>query len=101
MSPVNRKLPVSEKTYAGTVLARLAEKYGFSSDSAIGEHLGITRQSVSNWRTRDTLDYKLLLDKFPDADLNWLFRGEALKASGTVEDALDILKAKGYRVTLE
>jgi hypothetical protein len=98
-------LQEGENSYAAQVLGRLAQRYGFANDTEFGAHLGVTRQTISNWRTRDSLDYRLLLDKFPDADLNWLFRGAARQADP--DNPKDVLKAialiseLGYRVTLE
>jgi hypothetical protein len=91
-------LQESENSFAAQVLARLAQKYGFQADSALANHLGVTRQTISNWRTRDTLDYKLLLERFPDADLNWLFRGMVEAYAVRLEDAIKYVLDAGYRV---
>jgi len=86
-----------ENSFAAQVLGRLAQKYGFANDTALGDHLGVTRQTISNWRTRDSLDYRLLLEKFPDADLNWLFRGHAAPSLG-FKDAMRLLTDAGFAI---
>lgn len=90
----------SEIVSVGEILGRLALKYGFRSDVALAERLGVTRQTVGNWRSRGSLDHDLLIRTFPDADLNWLFRGSQAAPEG-VEAALRTLTEAGYEVTLK
>jgi hypothetical protein len=95
-----------ENSFTGQILARLAKEYGFASDAALGERLGVTRQTISAWRNRDSLDYRLLLEKFPDADLNWLFLGRRpAERSGaeqiTFELAMEYLTMLGYEVSVK
>jgi hypothetical protein len=72
---VNRKKRWDESIFPGPVLARIAEKHGLKGDAAIGAFFGLSRQAIGNWRRRETIDFKLLLEKLPNEDLNWLFKG--------------------------
>lgn len=84
----------------GEILGRVAQRYGLTTDAALAKALGVSRQTIGNWRSRGSLDHDLLIRTFPDADLNWLFRGSVAAPEG-VEAALRTLAAAGYRVTLE
>jgi hypothetical protein len=88
----------SEIVVVGEILGRLAQRYGFRSDVALAEHLGVSRQTVGNWRSRGSLDHALLIRAFPDADLNWLFRGAS---ADPLALAAAELRAKGLRMILE
>lgn len=100
-------LQESQNSLAPEILGRLAQKYGFPSDSALAAHLGVTRQTIGNWRSRGTVDHDLLLRKFPDADLNWLFRGTpapqgpAEGGKSFLSSLASELRREGLRMTLE
>lgn len=49
----------------------------FKNDSELAEYLGVSRATVSNWGARNSIDFRLLLDKFGDkVDYNWLLLGK-------------------------
>jgi len=50
------------------------EHCGFHKDKELYEFLGVKSTTFSSWRTRNTLDYELIMRKFPDVDYNWLFK---------------------------
>lgn len=48
---------------------------GFKRDSELAAYLGVSRSTLSNWVTRNSIDFPLLLGHFPDVDYNWLLTG--------------------------
>lgn len=58
------------------ILDRAKASFGLVTDTQLAETLGISPQTLSNWRKRNSLDFELLLTKCESADLNWLIRGE-------------------------
>lgn len=51
----------------------------FRRDSELAEFLGVSRATVTNWAARNSIDFKLLLDKFGNrVDYNWLLLGKGL-----------------------
>lgn len=62
------------------IIEWLKSEADFKTDTQLAEFLGVTQQTISSWRRRETIDYKLVIDKFPAADLNLLFRGEGSEA---------------------
>lgn len=50
--------------------------YNFGKDSSFAKFLGITPQSLSNWKARNTFDAELLYTKCVDLNPEWLLTGE-------------------------
>ena len=57
------------------ILNRIKEYKNFSSDIELAEFLGVSRQTLSNWRSRNSIDYELLFTKCEQDDLTWLITG--------------------------
>lgn len=72
----------------GDIIERLKNAYNLKTDAKLAEFLGIKSNNVAMWKTRNTLDYQLIITKCNDIDLNWLFTGkEAPKSESTdIED---------------
>ncbi len=48
---------------------------GFKRDSELAAYLGVSRSTLSNWVTRNSIDFPLLLGRFAEVDYNWLLTG--------------------------
>jgi|SRR5690606_1771338 len=57
------------------ILNRIKLHYGFKSDAEFARFLGIKPNSLSNWYTRNTIDYDLVFSKCEDINLEWLLSG--------------------------
>ena len=60
------------------ILNRLMEYNGYHKDKELYEFLGVKSSTFGSWRSRNTLDYELIMRKFPEVDYNWLFKGEEI-----------------------
>ncbi|MBI1838252.1 MAG: helix-turn-helix domain-containing protein [Flavobacteriia bacterium] len=58
------------------ILNRIKECKNLSSDKELAEFLGITSQNLSNWKSRNTIDYDLIFTKCEGIDTNWLISGK-------------------------
>lgn len=58
-----------------SVLERVKQALNVSSDIALAEVLGIARSTLSNWRSRGSIDYDLLFSKCKHINLDWLLTG--------------------------
>ena len=59
------------------IVKRAKQALNFKNDSELAEYLGVSRATVSNWGARNSIDFRLLLDKFGDkVDYNWLLLGK-------------------------
>lgn len=83
------------------IIDEIKSYLGFEKDIQLSDFLGIKRNTLSNWRARNMLDYQLLLTKCDWIDANYLFtmQGSLVKKT-TVTEAqdLDILINFEHRV---
>lgn len=66
----------SDKQNANSVIFKLKNFYKLESDIDLAAKLGISNATISNWKARDTLNIRLIIEKAGEIDLNWLFRDE-------------------------
>lgn len=45
----------------------------FQTDLDLASELGISHVTLSSWRRRGSIDATLIIEKFPDLDLNYIF----------------------------
>lgn len=66
------------------VLNRLKEAYNIQKDIDLAELLGISKSTLSNWVSRDSLDYDKVFSKCEHINIDWLLtgRGSMLKSEG-------------------
>lgn len=60
------------------IINRAKLHLGFRTDAQLATYLGVSRPTLSNWITRNSLDLPLLLQKFEELDYNWLLLGEGM-----------------------
>ena len=73
------------------ILDKIKEFYGLKSNKALSEFLGVTKQTISNWYSRNTIDYDVILTKCKEVDLHWLLLGSTEKSvSITLDDNTEI-----------
>lgn len=58
------------------ILERVKEYLGVQSDSQLSAVLGVKKSTISNWKTRNSIDFELLFTKCDRADIGWLIMGE-------------------------
>lgn len=58
---------------------------GFKNDTELADFLGIKQNTLSTWKSRNTMDYDLVISKCDFIDANWLLTGEGemLKSGNT------------------
>jgi len=59
-------------------LKRLKSALNLKSNVELASYLGISTQALSNWKTRNTIDYELVFTKcyISGLNLNWVFSNE-------------------------
>lgn len=85
---------------ANEILDRLMEAKGLKNDAQLARFLDRSPQSISQTRKNGTLDYKSLVDKCADLDLNFLLLGRrpAASAEPSLPDMIFRVIQAGYRV---
>jgi repressor LexA len=58
------------------IINRIKEYKNFKSDRDLSEFLGITPQSLSTWKSRNSIDFELIFAKCEDVNKNWLLTGK-------------------------
>ncbi len=73
---------------AKKILHRVKEALGVSTDAELAARLGVVHGTIGSWKSRDTLDYKLLIDATLEAgaNLHWLFTGVGPPTSQVMTD---------------
>lgn len=64
------------KMDSSMIISELMKYYGFATDVRFAEFLGIKPQTLSAWKTRNTLDYDLISTKCVEINMNWIFTGQ-------------------------
>src|SRR5688572_11341195 len=64
---------------ADNVYDRLKEWANLETSTDLAHQFGVSPQVLRNWRTRNSIQLDLIVEKFPGVDLNWLFRGLVLE----------------------
>ena len=49
---------------------------GFKNDTELADFLGIKQNTLSTWKSRNTMDYDLVISKCEEINANWLLTGE-------------------------
>ena len=59
------------------IIKRAKQALNLKRDSELAEFLGVSRATVTNWAARNSIDFRLLLDKLGNTvDYNWLLLGK-------------------------
>ena len=58
------------------IVKRAKEVLNFKTDVELANYLGISRSTLSNWCSRNSIDFPLLLEKMKEVDYNWLLVGK-------------------------
>lgn len=57
--------------------SNVPNRLNLKRDSELAEFLGVSRATVTNWAARNSIDFRLLLDKLGNTvDYNWLLLGK-------------------------
>lgn len=62
--------------YAKLVIDRIKNAYSITQDIKLADFLGISPSTLSTWRSRNTLDYKLIFAKCKDLSADHLIHGD-------------------------
>lgn len=68
------------------IISRIKSYLNIKTDSDLAHFLGIKQPTISSWRSRNTLDYDLIITKCNKIDANWLItgKGEMLRSDMVV-----------------
>lgn len=87
-----------------SVLGRIKEFYKIKTNAELSRFLGISPSNLSNWYSRNTIDYDLVFAKCADINLDWLLTGiRKYPQSENIQDeqVFDIEKSENERLTID
>lgn len=61
---------------AKEIIDRLKLALKLKTDTELAKYLGISQSTVSTWKSRNSLDYELVIAKCKHVNLHWLLTGE-------------------------
>lgn len=74
------------KTFSSEkIIERLKEALEINSDSALAERLKVTKGTLSNWKARNSLDFKKVFSVCDLISIDWLLTGEGEMLKPTKE----------------
>ncbi|WP_300979028.1 helix-turn-helix domain-containing protein [Flavobacterium sp.] len=76
------------------ILKEIKKHYNFKTDGEFADFLGIKQNTLSNWATRNSIDYDRIITKCEDIDANWLLtgKGDMLKKEKDLATAAPVHK---------
>lgn len=75
------------------LIDRLKSYFQVNTLTELAEKLGVSITNISNWKSRNTMDWELIFTKCEKADFNWLLRddsGDSVKYHAKTEPGKDI-----------
>lgn len=67
------------------ILQRVKDIYDIATDAELSEFFGVTPSALSNWKYRNTIDYKLLFQKCDGVNYHFILTGEGDKYEPEIE----------------
>lgn len=80
------------------ILDRIIKHYDLKNKTGLASFLGVSPQTVSNWYSRDSIDYDLIFEKCSGIDYNWLVAGDSY---GYRDASRNVAVASDNRATYE
>lgn len=82
------------------ILNRLKEAYNIQKDIELANLLGISKSTLSNWVSRDSLDYDKVFSKCEHINIDWLLtgRGSMLREEQQLEDKPEPAKSPQIQI---
>lgn len=75
------------KTFSSKeVIERLKIALNLSSDNALAETLGVSKATLSNWKSRNSIDIPLLFSKCEHVSVDWLLTGNGSMLKPTTQE---------------
>lgn len=59
------------------ILNRVISYYNLKNKTGLANFLGVSPQTISNWYSRNSVDYDLIFEKCAGLDFNWLISGSS------------------------
>lgn len=80
-----------EETDNNLILNEIKEYKKFKKDVELADFLGVSKQNLSAWRSRNSINVNAIVDKLPELNRSWLLTGEGemLRADKTLDQPME------------
>ncbi len=80
-----------EETDNNLILNEIKEYKKFKKDVELADFLGISKQNLSAWRSRNSINVNAIVDKLPELNRSWLLTGdgEMLKSDISLDQPME------------
>jgi signal transduction histidine kinase len=85
---------MSKRSSTREILQRIKDLYDISTDAELAEFFGITPSALSNWKYRNTIDYRLLFEKCYGFNYHYIITGEGERYAPDEDEILEIQRGK-------
>lgn len=75
------------------ILQRIKNAISAANDAVLADFLGVKTQLIRVWRSRNTLDYNIVISKCASMDLNWILNGIIGDAQNETPQAVEPTKS--------
>lgn len=77
------------------ILNRIKEHEGFTTDVELATFLGISKSTLSNWYSRNSIDYDLVFSKCEHINKDWLIsgKGSTAKSEEAIQEVPEKIKS--------
>lgn len=81
------------KTFSSKeIIKRLKIGLGQSSDNALADALGVSKTTLSNWKSRNSLDFPLVFSLCEHISLDWLLTGKGNMLKSDTDKPIEVHK---------
>ncbi len=69
------------------IIKEIKKHLNFNKDGELANYLGVSQNTISSWKSRNTINYDLIISKCDFINANWLLtgKGEMLKNSYSLD----------------
>lgn len=83
------------------ILYKIKVFYKLDKDQELANKLEISRGTLASWKSRNSLDLTIILEKCPELDLNWLLKDEKIDTNNIKEKEISYLKDELKKIDVE
>lgn len=65
---------------------------GIISDKQFGKKIGVKQTTLSSWRSRNTVNFEILLGECSQVDIDWLLTGSLTRFAGRLAEVIQMIR---------
>lgn len=82
------------------IIQRLKIYLKLDTDKALAEFLGVSVGAISSWKSRNSIDFELIIDTVQGIDLNWLINGDSYSTTPNYINTTEFVKKRERNLSI-